>query len=138
MQNCSKCGRIISTGGKNHECVSIDLRGPRKCATCPNILKNTGWERHSKTCRVCNKRKWRAIEKQQRFDTVNSFGGKCSICGYDKCRAALHFHHLDKSEKYKWNVKGDKGSSLREIKAHPERFQLLCSNCHIEQHHPDV
>lgn len=26
-------------------------------------------------------------------------GGKCEICGYDKCVDALDFHHLDPSEK---------------------------------------
>jgi hypothetical protein len=26
-------------------------------------------------------------------------GGECSICGYNKCVAALEFHHLNPSEK---------------------------------------
>ena len=30
---------------------------------------------------------------------VDAFGGKCGICGYDKCVEALEFHHLDPSPK---------------------------------------
>lgn len=26
-------------------------------------------------------------------------GGKCSVCGYNKCRAALEFHHTNPNEK---------------------------------------
>ena len=26
-------------------------------------------------------------------------GGKCQICGYDRCTNALEFHHLDPNEK---------------------------------------
>lgn len=26
-------------------------------------------------------------------------GGKCSICGYDRCIQALEFHHLDVTKK---------------------------------------
>ena len=30
---------------------------------------------------------------------VEAFGGKCGICGYNKCIEALEFHHLDPSQK---------------------------------------
>ena len=26
---------------------------------------------------------------------VKGFGGKCQICGYDKCITALEFHHIN-------------------------------------------
>jgi hypothetical protein len=35
-------------------------------------------------------------------------------------------------EKYVWSKKGT--TSMRELAAHPERFELLCANCHIEHH----
>lgn len=62
------------------------------------------------------------------------FGKACSRCGYSRCADALHFHHKDRSEKYMWNARNKGGASLREIKRHPERFTLLCANCHIELH----
>ena len=30
---------------------------------------------------------------------VDEAGGACSLCGYDRCIAALHFHHVDPQDK---------------------------------------
>lgn len=133
---CQACGRLTKADG-SHECASIDLRGERHCEICNRILHNDNWERWSRICRRCSARKWRAIEKKQRKELVQDWGGRCQICGYSKCKAALHFHHKDASEKYDWNVKGKGGASIREVKAHPERFQLVCVRCHVEIHFPD-
>lgn len=37
--------------------------------------------------------------QKRKADLVYIMGGKCSICGYDKCQQALEFHHIDKSTK---------------------------------------
>jgi predicted HNH restriction endonuclease len=59
------------------------------------------------------------------------FGSACQVCGYNRCLAALEFHHLDSSQK-----DGRIGhATIREIKHHPERFMLVCANCHREIHH---
>jgi hypothetical protein len=73
--------------------------------------------------------------KQERIrpQVVARFGGKCQECGYNRCLAALHFHHQDSSEKDLWSPNRG-NASLDEVQAHPERFRLLCSNCHIEEH----
>jgi 5-methylcytosine-specific restriction endonuclease McrA len=62
------------------------------------------------------------------------YGGKCTICGYDKCLGALHFHHLNPKEKINtvsnlFNYKG-KHAAHEEAK----KCVLLCSNCHNELH----
>lgn len=64
---------------------------------------------------------------------VVQFGGKCQICDYSKCIRALQFHHSDSSEKKLWS-KDQGGANPREVEAHPERFMLLCANCHFEIH----
>lgn len=61
------------------------------------------------------------------------WGNKCSRCGYDRCHRALQFHHIDSSEKRAYKSRG-RASSV-EIAEHPERFTLLCANCHFEEHH---
>ncbi len=33
--------------------------------------------------------------RELRQKAVELLGGKCSMCGYNKCEAALEFHHLD-------------------------------------------
>lgn len=61
-------------------------------------------------------------------------GGKCSICGYDKCVDALDFHHLDPSTKDERNmVRGTRSFSA--IKEELDKCILLCSNCHRETHY---
>lgn len=70
--------------------------------------------------------------QRERLELVLEWGGKCQLCGYSRCTRALQFHHKDASEKYEWGKDGR--ASVAEIRAHPERFELLCANCHIEHH----
>jgi hypothetical protein len=133
-RRCKQCGRLLSANG-DHRCVSTDLRGPRFCRVCSKPLRNTGYERKKHTCPQCLKTQFRTKEREQRRQLKEAFGNACQTCGYSRCMAVLHFHHKDASEKTAWSKK--KGStSLKELYAHPERFQLLCANCHIELHHP--
>ena len=64
---------------------------------------------------------------------VEAFGGKCGICGYDKCVAALEFHHLDPSEK---DSQLSTGNTRKWEYIVPElrKCVCLCSNCHREVH----
>jgi hypothetical protein len=64
---------------------------------------------------------------------VEEFGGACQRCGYNRCTRALQFHHKDASEKALWSKRSGRAST-REVAAHPERFILLCANCHFEEH----
>ena len=60
----------------------------------------------------------------------------CSECGYDKCSAALEFHHPKEDghqEKSMTQLAYD-GHSVASIKQRIERLKLLCSNCHREVH----
>jgi hypothetical protein len=64
-----------------------------------------------------------------RTDLKTEFGGKCFRCGYDTCSYALDFHHIDGRE-------GKSGSTnIQEVVEHPERFELVCANCHRELHY---
>lgn len=71
--------------------------------------------------------------KRKKIALLLEWGGACQRCGYNKCQRALQFHHKDSSEKAKWSK--DRGNvSIDEVRAHPERFELLCANCHFELH----
>lgn len=60
------------------------------------------------------------------------FGKACQRCGYNRCSRALQFHHKEPADKV---TDGSKGRvSLKAVIAHPERFELLCANCHFEEH----
>ncbi len=63
---------------------------------------------------------------------VEEHGGRCKICGYNKCINALEFHHLDKESK-KFGI-AEKGvtRSYDKAKEETDKCVLLCSNCHRE------
>jgi len=60
-------------------------------------------------------------------------GSSCSRCGYDKCKAALHFHHLDPSTK-KFQISGNWGISWEKVKLELDKCIVVCANCHAEIH----
>jgi hypothetical protein len=63
---------------------------------------------------------------------VEEAGSRCALCGYDRCQAALEFHHLDPASK-SFGIAG-KGftRSIDELRAEASKCVLLCANCHAE------
>jgi len=83
------------------------------------------------SCRVV------ARTKRLKKEAVEYKGGKCSICGYNKCLSALDFHHVNPEEKEinfsnAWNK-----TSKEKIKQEIDKCILVCSNCHREIHDKD-
>jgi hypothetical protein len=90
------------------------------------------------------KNSWRCVKcasanVQRRRDNLKLLaveykGGSCSCCGYNKCVAALEFHHNDPSEK-DFGISG-KGltRSWEKLKVELDKCILVCSNCHREIH----
>ena len=64
---------------------------------------------------------------------INYKGGKCQMCGYDKCDRALEFHHLNSTEK-DFNISKILTRSVSSLKEEVDKCILLCSNCHAEEH----
>lgn len=79
---------------------------------------------------------WRDLTKKL---MVESLGGKCCICNYNKCMASLVFHHLEPDSK---------DFALTRVLVSPRKWEdivkelrkcvLICSNCHGEIHHGDA
>jgi hypothetical protein len=63
---------------------------------------------------------------------VAEAGGKCAICGYSRCLAALEFHHLDRSTKSFALARRGITRSMAEAQAEAKKCVLLCANCHAE------
>ncbi len=74
-----------------------------------------------------------ARRKKLKIEMINLLGGKCSICGYNKCLDALDFHHQkDKEGHIATFIKNESRQKvLKEVK----KCILLCANCHREVHH---
>ena len=62
---------------------------------------------------------------------VAYLGGKCKGCGYDKCPAAMDFHHPNPREK-DFVISGKTNWDV--VRAELDKTLLLCSNCHRETH----
>lgn len=97
-------------------------------------IKKSG-KRICSSCEVAASKAYRFRLKQK---AVEYKGGKCEICGYDKCLRSLVFHHNDPLQKdfaigesrprYKKARKWDL------VKIELDKCQLLCHNCHNELH----
>jgi hypothetical protein len=77
------------------------------------------------------------FNRRKKEKAINLFGGKCQICGYDKCMGALDFHHINGEKEHnistiliqlKWE----------RVKEELDKCILLCSNCHREVHYNHV
>ena len=60
-------------------------------------------------------------------------GGKCQICGYDKCIQALDFHHVNPEEKSS-DFNANTNRSWQTTRDEIKKCILLCANCHREVH----
>lgn len=85
-------------------------------------------------CRKCSVEYVAVRKKKIKLQAIEYKGGKCIKCGYDKCRAALSFHHRDPSQK-EFNI-GEQAyqKNWEIIKKELDKCDLLCMNCHFELH----
>jgi hypothetical protein len=79
----------------------------------------------------------RAVSKRRkkiRDMAVEYKGGKCILCGYNKCCEALEFHHLDLGMK-EFSISQDGLTrSWGRVKKETDKCILVCANCHRELH----
>ena len=95
-------------------------------------------------CKLCDNERNRAKAPANhakrmlvRNHIVAEFGGACIRCGYDKCTAALHFHHRDAAEKSFQIASREMWRPLEAIIAEALKCDLICANCHYELHLTD-
>jgi cytochrome c553 len=62
---------------------------------------------------------------------VDEAGGRCAVCGYDRCIINLHFHHVDPSEK-SFAMTVAMGKSIATFREEAKKCVLVCANCHGE------
>lgn len=113
--------------------ITLMLRNQGQCQECGRIYawpegKRSG---HRKTkCNSChvNARRFKVKEWAVQYK-----GGKCQKCGYDKNIHALSFHHLDPATK-KFTIGGSYSRSKKIIKEELDKCDIICANCHIEEH----
>lgn len=75
---------------------------------------------------------WRKNSKKR---IIESMGGSCVICGYNKCQSGLALHHLDpKSKDFGLGAVRANIKSWNKIAEELKKCILVCHNCHSEIH----
>lgn len=71
----------------------------------------------------------RRVKNKER--AVELLGGKCIICGYNKCIRALEFHHLEAKNK-EFSISANLNKAWSKIEDELKKCVLVCANCHRE------
>lgn len=111
----------------------------RCCRTCGEekplteyFSKGNG-KRHV-SCKTCEIRRRRDRRRERKQRAIDYLGGKCAVCGYDRCSGAMDFHHISPSEKDP-KVKRITRWSWEKVVVELDKCVLLCANCHREVHY---
>ena len=91
-----------------------------KCSGNSTRLKNET-RKHQKTI----------LRRSMKIQAIKLLGGRCSVCGYDRCVDALEFHHENPEEK-EFKLGSGNTISWKEYKSEALKCKLVCSNCRKE------
>lgn len=85
-------------------------------------------------CSLCRSEAVKRRRQKVKVMALEYKGSRCECCGYDKCTAALEFHHIDDlTKEFGISEKGETRSWKR-IQEELDKCVLLCANCHREVH----
>ena len=73
------------------------------------------------------------FQQRRKINIVYVLGGKCSVCGYNKCIQALDAHHINPEEK-ELTLSENHNIATIKILEELKKCTLLCANCHREYH----
>lgn len=112
------------------------------CTECPNELTGAQRKYCSKRCnfKAQNTRN-QSYQKQQerarrrKLIALDMKGGGCTVCGYKRNYAALVFHHVDGKD-FGLDSRRFSNTSWEKLVVELAKTELLCHNCHMEEHHP--
>lgn len=117
--------------------AASDARGaahedPIRCGMCGKAYRYDPSKGHSRSlCGTCKTAQARERMKEKAIDHL---GGRCSLCGYARCRAALTFHPLGRASAEGPEAPAPRffGRSWDRIRGELDGYALLCSNCDAE------
>jgi hypothetical protein len=118
--------------------VERELKNRKRCLTCsPFQARNNrsiaSFSLRPRTDANEKYRRWQEKARSQRkARLIQLLGGKCSVCGYSRCIAALEFHHRDPSTKLFSLGKDRLLKRWEVVLEEAQKCDLLCANCHRE------
>lgn len=126
---CLKCSPFGTHNTKQLH-IELGISGDRTChcSVCDRDYIYSKRKANSTVrCNSCYVRERRKILKDE---AINLKGGKCIICGYNKCPMSMDFHHLNPAEK-EFSISGNNISRVRLFRE-LQKCVLVCRNCHGE------
>ena len=142
-KTCESCGGEFPTkvvfAGKVHFlwrrrfCLECSPFGAHNTSPSPkglnahDLAEQRRRRRNAKTYRSLKKRRSR-----RKSELVAAAGGRCTDCGYDRCLAALEFHHRDPTTKN--FALGEFSGSIERLRQEAEKCDLLCASFHRLRH----
>jgi len=145
MRECRKCGKVIPNWIRL-EGKAKNLRNRKFCLDCsPYRGHNTSafdpierkkfdkkgkyTEKYKELVKVSLYK--RALERKEKL--IEIAGGGCKVCGYNRCKRAITFHHRDRSTKlFGLSLNNLWSKSWEQIVEELAKCDLLCMNCHAE------
>jgi len=128
------CKEIISV-------YNLVMKTKSNCTICGTMLQG----KQVKFCSlICKNRAHQSYPAQKqrgltrKIEIVQSLGGRCSICGYNKNVAALTFHHAEGEKNFKLDVRSLSNRTSCRISSEVKKCILVCNNCHAELHNPTL
>lgn len=93
-------------------------------------------ETNTKFCSIKCKNKFHVDLKRKRLriQALEYMGNKCLICGYNHCKEALEFHHINPSEKDFGISANGLTRSWKVIQPELDKCICVCNRCHREIH----
>lgn len=100
----------------------------RKHGTTKFGLEGRGYYR----CLLCRQERVSEWRRRVKRTLITEAGGRCHLCGYDRCAAALQFHHVDPKQKAFALSHDGVARSITRARQEAAKCVLLCANCHAE------
>ena len=102
---------------------------------CPihGMTEYSVYKNGQKRCKKCNYESLSKTRKNYKSILVKYKGGKCEICGYDKCIDAFDFHHINPEEK-DFSISSSHNNNIEKLKKEVDKCIMVCANCHREIH----
>lgn len=83
-------------------------------------------------CKRCRSESVARHRRKVKETLAAEAGGRCIVCGYDRCLTALAFHHLAPSDKRLGISQNGVTLALAAVRAEAKKCVLVCANCHAE------
>lgn len=149
MRKCRQCKnsipwQVVIDGKTRHltnrkfclECSPFGQHNTRKDISSPPVGRaKMPWKDWPEKWRQNSIKRIRERGTERKQKLVDMLGGKCVVCGYNRCLKALAFHHKDESKKaFSLDTRVIQSKAWDKVLKEVKKCAILCHNCHTELH----